>query len=130
SASAVLTAQSTAPATLANVLSSLNSNSASILSSIPTPSGFPEGVTGSTISDGCSDMYDTGNQLNTNLGAAIPYSNNAIVASASLGAGGQYFTRILGTNVCAGATVFLWAGDVSGLSSISITGNLGADGGG
>jgi hypothetical protein len=122
------------PPGLAAVLNAINAGSASLVASIPTPSGFSMdlGVNSFTISDGCSDMYDGGNFLNTNLGANLNYSDNAVVGSAALGAGGQYFTRYIGPGGCQGgpATLFFWAGDVSGISSISITGNLGADGSG
>ncbi|HEX2618414.1 MAG TPA: immunoglobulin domain-containing protein, partial [Flavobacteriales bacterium] len=103
-----------------------------ILATIPTPSGFPldNGPTATSIGDGCSDMYDGGNFLNTNLGTGLAYTNSVITPSALLGTGGQYFTTTLGSTDCSGTTAFFWVGDINGLSSVSITGNLGADGSG
>jgi hypothetical protein len=82
-------------ATLANVLAAINTNSAALIASIPTPSGFnmDNGVNGNSINDGCSDMYDGGNFINTNIAGGIFYSDNAVIPSASFGSGGQYFTR-------------------------------------
>ncbi|OWY26051.1 hypothetical protein BVG80_00640, partial [Sphingobacteriales bacterium TSM_CSM] len=120
---------------LASVLSAINTNSATLINSIPTPSGFSMdlGVNSNSISDGCSDMYDGGNYINTNLASAINYSDNAVAPNAgAFGSGGQYFTRYLGPGGCqtGPATLFLWAADINGLSSVGITGNNGADGGG
>lgn len=122
---------------LANVLNAINVNTSTLVNSIPTPSGFTMdlGVNATNISDGCGDMFDGGNFINTNLAATIAYSDNAITANATaLGTGGQYFTRYItsGTPGCqAGpAAIFYWAADINGLSTISITGNNGADGGG
>ncbi len=130
--SITITATGTPDNSLANVLSAINANSAGLIASIPTPSGFTMdgGVNGTNISDGCSDMYDGGNYINTNLGSAISYSDNAITPSASYGTGGQYFTRYLGPGGCqtGPATLFFWAADINGLSTMSITGNNGADG--
>ncbi|MEI2825862.1 MAG: immunoglobulin domain-containing protein [Dermatophilaceae bacterium] len=92
--SLVLTASST---NLTDVMASFNVNSASILATIPTPSGFTNGLTGTTIADGCNDMYNTGNRLNTNLATAITYSNNAVISNANLGADGRYFTLKIGS---------------------------------
>jgi len=119
---------------LANVLSAINNNTATLLGSIPTPAGFSfdAGLNSNYISDGCSDMYDGGNRLNTNLASSIYYTDNAVLANAAaFGTGGQYFTRVIGSNACgSSATIFFWAADISGLTSISITGNNGADGSG
>ncbi len=124
--SITLTATGTPNNSLASVLSAINANSASLIASIPTPFAFTMdgGVNGTNISDGGLDMYDGGNSINTNLASAITYSDNTVLASASFGSGGQYFTRyVTGT-----ASLFFWAADINGLSSMSITGNNGADG--
>jgi hypothetical protein len=68
-------------------------------------------------------MYDGGNYINTNLGNNITYSDGVIANSAAFGAGGQYFTKKL-TNM------WVLAADVNNISSFSISGNNGADGGG
>lgn len=114
-----------APASLSTVLSNFTANSAAITGPIPSPFNFTldGGVTGTSISDGGSDMYDGGNTLNTNLGASIPYTNGVVTASASFGAGGQYFT----TN---SANLFVLAANLNNVSTFSITGNNGADGAG
>jgi len=130
--SVTLTATGAPDNTLAAVLNAINANSAGLIASIPTPSGFSMdlGVNATNISDGCSDMYDGGNYINTNLASAITYSDNTVTPSASFGAGGQYFTRYLGPGGCqtGPATLFFWAADINGLSTMSITGNNGADG--
>jgi hypothetical protein len=119
---------------LSAVLSAINTNSSTLIASVPTPSGFNMdlGVNATNISDGCSDMYDGGNFINTNIATSISYSDNAVTNSASFGAGGAYFTRYLGPGGCqAGpATLWYWVADINGLTSMSITGNNGADGSG
>jgi len=69
-------------------------------------------------------MYDGGNYINTNLATSIAYTNRVVTASdTQFGAGSRYFTaKYTGLFVMA-------ATDIS-ISSFSITGNLGADGGG
>ncbi|MEO8147352.1 MAG: T9SS type A sorting domain-containing protein [Bacteroidia bacterium] len=132
--SATLTAN--APTTsLANVLAAINTNSSTLIASVPTATSFTldNGLNGTNITDGCSDMYDGGNFLNTNLATSITYSDNTILSNAAaLGTGGQYFTRFIGTAGCVAgpATIFYWASDINGLSTMSITGNNGADGSG
>jgi hypothetical protein len=106
---------------LESVLSNLNSGVSSITSLIQNPFAFSEGQSGYFIQDGGEDMYDTGNILNTDHGKDIPYSNNAITSSTSLGAGGRYFTRKYNG-------LFVFAADVNHLDFFEITGDLGADG--
>ena len=132
SGSQTLTASTVATASLEAVLSAINANSATLVASIPTPSGFTDGTSGNNIGDGCNDMYDGANFINSNLGTQLAYSNNTVISSAAMGSGGRYFTSVIGTNTCttASATIFYWVGDINGVSSVSITGNLGADGGG
>ena len=86
---------------------------------------FTDGVTGTTISDGGTDMYDTGNRLNTDISgtAGIPYSDNTIIASTDFGTNGRYFTRKV-------PGLFVMAADLDNVSLFNITGNLGADGNG
>jgi hypothetical protein len=121
-------------ATLANVLAAINSNSAALIASIPTPSGFnmDAGINSNLISDGCSDMYDGGNYINTNIQSQIFYSDNTVIPSAAFGSGGQFFTRYLGPGGCqtGPATLFYMAADINNITSLSITGNNGADGSG
>ena len=66
-------------------------------------------------------MYDVGNYLRTNLGSALPYTNQAILSHASLGTGGSYFTSKQDG-------LFVFTADMVGVSSFEIYGNLGADG--
>ncbi len=106
---------------LATALSNLNSNSTVVSGLVPNRYAFTEGVTGTSIGDGGGDMYDSGNILNTNLGAALTYSDNLIISNAFLGAGGKYFTRKFDG-------LWVFAADVAGLSYFEITGGLGADG--
>jgi len=112
---------------LANILNGVNTNGAAIGSSVPNGYNFtmdgPNGANSNYISDGGNDMYDGGNYISTNLGNNINYSDGVIANSAAFGAGGQYFTKKL-TNM------WVLAADVNNLSSFSISGNNGADGGG
>lgn len=136
STSTTLSGTVPAPSTLSSVLAAINANQAVLTSSIPTPYGYvmdgPSGVNSNYISDGGSDMYDAGNYINTNLGTMLNYSDNAVVSNAAFGAGGQYFTRVIGAQgySTAAPTIFYWAADLNGVSSVSITGNNGADGSG
>jgi hypothetical protein len=119
---------------LQDVLNAINTNQSTLLSSIPTPYGFvlDGGVNSNSIIDGGSDMYDGGNYINTILGSTINYSDNVVTSSTAFGTGGQYFTRVIGPqgNSTVTPTIFYWAADLNGVSSVSITGNNGADGSG
>lgn len=75
------------------------------------------------IDDGGGDMYDGGNQLNTDINTFIPYSDNVITASTDFGPNGQYFTREL-------PGFFMLAADIDSISTFFISGNNGADGDG
>lgn len=136
STSTTLSGTVPATSTLSSVLAAINANQATLTSSIPTPYGYvmdgPGGVNANYISDGGSDMYDAGNYINTNLGTMLNYSDNSVVANAAFGAGGQYFTRVIGAQgySTAAPTIFYWVADLNGVSSVSITGNNGADGSG
>ena len=136
SASTTLSGTVPATSTLSSVLAAINANQATLTASIPTPYGFvmdgPSGVNSNYIMDGGSDMYDWGNYINTNLGATLNYSDNAVVSNAAFGSGGQYFTRVIGAQgySTVAPTIFYWAADLNGVSSVSITGNNGADGSG
>lgn len=113
---------STPAGTLQEVLERVNQNHDQITSLIPGLYRFSEGESGSYIVDGGDDMYDSGNYLGTNLGSAIAYSNNAVTVSSKLGAaGGAYFTRKQ-------PGLFVFAADMAGVSSFTISGGLGADG--
>ena len=108
---------------LSDVLANFNNNFANTTALIPNAYSFSDGVTGTCINDGGGDMYDCGNQLNTNLGTLIPYSDNTIVNSANFGVSGRYFTRKVNR-------MFIMAADLNAVSEFRITGNNGADGGG
>jgi hypothetical protein len=107
---------------LPDILTNLNANFGTVNSLIPSRFDFSDGNTGTCISDGGSDMYDCGNQLNTDLGTLIPYTNGAISSSAALG-GSDYFTAKY-------PGLFVFAADLNGVTSFFTTGNNGADGGG
>ncbi len=109
--------------TLEDVLIALNQNFGQINSLIPNRFNFSGGVLGTSISDGGSDMYDTGNILNTNLGFSIPYSDNLVQNNVRFGPVGRYFTRKY-------PGLFVLGADIDGVHSFEITGNLGADGSG
>ncbi len=108
---------------LEDVLSTLDRGFSSVTAAIPSRYDFSEGEFGYSIGDGGGDMYDDGNYLGTNLGGSLPYSDGAIASSPYLGSGGRYFTRKY-------PGLFVLVADLQGVSSFSIDGNLGADGGG
>ncbi len=108
---------------LQTVLTNLNQKFAAVTGNIPSRYDFSDGVSGTNIGDGGNDMYDGGNYLGTNLGSAIPYSDNLVTASAALD-GASYFTRKFDG-------LFVFAANVVGaVNYFEITGNLGADGSG
>ncbi|MCX6856971.1 MAG: choice-of-anchor D domain-containing protein [Verrucomicrobia bacterium] len=107
--------------TLHDILQNVNDHHAEITALLPDFYPFLEGDSGSSISDGGNDMYDTGNILGTNIGNSIAYSNNQVTANASLGLGGRYFTS-------KNDGLFIFAADLDGVTSFSISGDLGADG--
>ena len=92
---------------------------------VPSLFLFSDGVTGTFISDGGNDMYDTGNILNTDISGIndISYSDNLIVNSTNFGTNGKYFTR-------KNPGLFMLAADLDNVSEFNITGGTGADGGG
>lgn len=100
----------------------LNRNFAEVNAVIPSRYDFTEGESGSGITDGGNNMYDSGNFLSTTIGSLI-YSNNVIVASGAFGAGGRYFTRKY-------PGLFVLAADMLNVNSFFINGNLGANGAG
>ncbi len=113
-----------ASVSLTEVLAAFDENYASIAALIPNRFDFSDGVTGSSISDGESDLFDGGNYLRTDLSvSAVPYSDGVVVSHAATGLGGSYFTR-------KAPGLFLFAADLDGASYFEITGNLGGDGSG
>lgn len=112
---------------LSSLLTNITTNTTAIQSSIPSPYNFTMdgsgGNNGNSISDGGNDMYDGGNFINTNLQSNIFYSDNVILSSSAFGSGGQYVTRKMNG-------IWVLAANMNGVSTFSITGNNGADGGG
>ena len=108
---------------LETVLSDLNQNSQVIVDEIPNRFDFFDGVTGTRINDGGSNMYDGGNFLNTSLGTSIPYSDDSIRSDPDVGPNGLYFTRKF-------QGLFVFAADLDGATFFEISGNLGANGNG
>ncbi|MEM9023918.1 MAG: DUF1573 domain-containing protein [Bacteroidota bacterium] len=106
---------------LDSVLARLNRNATTITDEIPNRFDFSDGIFGTVIPDGGGDMYDSGNDLNTNLTTTIFYSDNTVLANAGFGTNGRYFTRKV-------TGLFVMAADLDGITSFEITGNLGADG--
>ncbi|MFT5405001.1 MAG: hypothetical protein ACI9DF_003847 [Verrucomicrobiales bacterium] len=80
---------------LQDSLDRLETRFAEITALIPNKFDFTEGVTGTFISDGGSEIYDRGNYLSNNLSAvSLPYSDGVITpAETSLGANGRYCTK-------------------------------------
>lgn len=110
-------------APLASVLNYMNTNFTMVNSVIPSRYDFTDGIIGNSIPDGGNDMYDGGNYINTNLGTNLAYSDNVIINSAAMGAGGKYFTRKY-------QGLWMFAADVNNISSFYTSGNNGADGSG
>lgn len=112
-------------ASLADVLADLNEAGTAIASLIPDRFDFSEGTSGSSISDGGSDMFDSGNQLVTTRGGTnrtISYSNLSIVgASNRFGPSSTYFTAKY-------AGLFVLAAKDIEIDSFRVDGGLGADG--
>lgn len=107
--------------TLGEVLQRLDSHPTLLTSAIQDRFDFSGGVTGTSINNGGSQMYNLGNKIGTNLSASMPYSDGVITAHAGVGANGRYFTR-------KHAGLFLFAGDLVGVTRFSISGTLGASG--
>jgi len=102
------------PAMLAELTSGLAAELAAL---VPNRHDFTEGLSGVQINDGGLDMYDGGNQLNTDLAALIPYTNNAIQPSdAAFGTGSSYFTF-------KGTGIFVLGVTGASVTSFSLTGN-------
>ena len=110
-------------AALADILADFNANGAAIGNTIPNGYNMTDGITGTCVSDGGNDMYDCGNQLNTNLSTLIPYTGGAITANANFGTGASYFTRKINN-------VWLMTADLNGINTFYVSGNNGADGSG
>jgi len=110
-------------AILDSVRTNLNASFSEITDLIPNFFEFFDGEIGASISDGGGDMYDGGNFLSINNGNALQYSNDLVLADATLGTDGQYFTRKY-------PGLFVFAADINNVSSFNITGDLGADGAG
>ena len=108
---------------LEDVLLQLDARFGEVTALVPNRFDFSEGVTGNSISDGGSDMYDGGNYLMTDLGYYLNYSDGSIRGSSLLGPTGRYFTRKV-------PGLFVLAADLDGAAQFTINGDLGADGGG
>jgi|GEM_PF-3173397 len=108
---------------LANILTNLNANYTNITSQVPNKYAFIDGISGNSISDGGSDMYDGGNLLSTNNSSNFNYSDNAITTSTVFGSNGRYFTRKVDN-------LFVLAADMNNVSYFDVNGNYGSDGGG
>jgi subtilisin family serine protease len=111
--------------TLDALLATLDQNAASISNLIPNKFSFSEGVTGNSISDGGSDMYDGGNYLNSGLSTSFLNYSDGVISSNStiLGTSGRYFTRKYDG-------LFVFIADTDSINTFTISGNLGADGSG
>ncbi len=108
---------------LDSTLAKLNRNFAQVNGAIPNRFDFFEGEIGNNINDGGNDMYDGGNFISTNFGSSIFYSNNRIISNPAFGTNGLFFTRKY-------PGLFVLAAEMNNVSTFTIDGNLGADGGG
>ncbi len=107
---------------LEDALCNINNGYTSVTDTVPDMYQFNYDGT-NEISDGGGDMYDGGNQINTDINTFIPYSDNVIMPNTDFGPNGSYFTREL-------PGLFVLAADIDGINSFYITGNNGADGSG
>ena len=103
-----------------DVLGGLNTNGTTIAGNIPNGYNMRDGITGTCVSDGGNDMYDCGNQLNTNLGTLIPYTGGTVNTHPAFG-GGSYFTHKFNN-------LWVMTADLNNVSSFFTSGNNGADG--
>jgi len=110
---------------LQSVLDTFKASSGQLTSQVPNLFFFSEGITGSQISDGGSDMYDGGNRITTDVssGFGISYSNDLVVNSTGFGNTGAYFTY-------KASGMWLLAADLDNVQQFDINGNTGADGSG
>ena len=109
---------------LQDVLDTFKVAHSGLVSNIPSPYYFYDGINGYSISDGGGDMYDGGNIISTNLSLGnVYYSNDLVIPQTAFGTNGQYFTY-------KGTGMWLLAADLDGVNDFHINGNLGADGSG
>lgn len=103
-------------------LNRITANYSDITSLVPTRFNFSGGITGTNIFDGGSDMYDTGNFLNTDLAQIIPYTAGDLASGdAYFGEASQYFTvKVPG--------LFALAATNTSINEFNISGNSGTDG--
>ncbi|HEX6851651.1 MAG TPA: choice-of-anchor D domain-containing protein [Candidatus Polarisedimenticolaceae bacterium] len=109
------------PPSLERTLELLDVGHESITAAIPSRFDFGEGIVGSRIEDGGSNLFDGGNYLGTELGYPIGYSDGVVGESWMLGSPGRYFTRKY-------PGLFVFVGDVGAAREFRISGNLGANG--
>lgn len=109
------------------VLEQFSENAAGVSEWIPNlyPIRFDDTYSGDHIIDGGNDMYDNGNYLNTDGQSVIQYTDGVLTTNETAwGTGGEYFTDVQ-NNI-----FFLSAKVGPEIDQFTITGNLGADGGG
>ncbi|MGJ8672177.1 S8 family serine peptidase [Rubritalea sp.] len=110
---------SAADRSLPEVLDSLESYSDDLINVLPEPYAFTEGEIGDDISDGGRDMFNTGNEIETNYDPSPPYSNFEVQSSnGNFGPGGSYFTAKL-------PGLFVLGADLDGVTHFAIDGFLG-----
>ncbi|MFC5051170.1 choice-of-anchor D domain-containing protein [Rubritalea spongiae] len=104
---------------LEQILQTLNTRSDELLTAIPSPYLFTDGELGYDIVDGGEDMFNTGNELETNYDSSIPYSNFQIESTnGDFGPEGAYFTAKL-------PGVFVLCADLDNISYFGIDGGVG-----
>lgn len=110
---------------LPNILTNLDASQSILNASLPGSHALTEGTSGSSIIDGGSNMFETGNILSTDLnnGGTISYSNNLVSNHAGVGPAGSSFTRKHGA-------LWVFGADLDGAARFSINGGLGAGGAG
>jgi subtilisin family serine protease len=108
---------------LTALLERLERGSERVTGLIPSRHDFEDGITGYSIYDGGANMYGYGNYLTTETssGDYIDYSDGVVVSDAPEMGGGRYFTRKY-------PGLFVFAGELGGISSFRISGSTGTQG--
>lgn len=106
---------------LREIRANLFASASKVASLIPERYDFTEGEIGEAINDGGNDMYDVGNILTLEGVGVIPYSNDSISTYTYQGLERKYFTRKF-------PGLWVFAADMAGQNSLTISGGLGAQG--
>ena len=105
---------------MAGALAAISASGTSLNGPLPDRFDFSQGETGTAISDGGgggTSLFSNGNQLSTSLGGPIAYSDGVVSTAATLGTGGNYFTKKL-------PGLFIFGADLNGPSWFEVNGSI------